>query len=267
MVEMFLIVLMLACGSSYSTNQGQDALKRHDLPAAEQAFRTALERNPNYEEALSGLGWTYHIAGKTEAARSIFQRCEQLHPNSSECLRGLGSIALSDGKVIQARAWIEAAQRVAPSEPKVESSVALLAMVEGRLDVSKAAYQSLADRFPNQAEYRLGLGECLFRQDDSVNAADVAADALTLPDTPIRYRAMLFALHARALLKSTAGVEDPKDCDRTAPPVHEWLLAAQSSIEQAISTKVDLADIYVVQRQILRRQTMLTENCPSVIFE
>lgn len=264
---MLLIALMLSCGSSYSTSQGQDALREHDLPAAEKAFRTALERNPTYEDALSGLGWTYHLAGKTEAARSIFQRCEQLHPKSSECLRGLGSIAFTDGKVVQARAWIEAAQRVAPADPKVESSVALLAMVEGRLTVSKEAYQSLTNRFPEQAEYRLGLGECLFRLEDALSAAEVASEALSLPNTPLRYRAMLYALHARALLKATAGVEDPKDCDRTAPPVHEWLMAAQSSIEQAIAMKVDLTDIYVVQRQILRRQTMLTENCPSVIFE
>ena len=264
---MLLIGLLISCGASYSTREGKAALEVHDLPGAETAFRKALERNPSYEEALSGLGWTYHLAGKTEAARSIFQRCEELHSESTECLRGLGSIAFSEGKVIQARAWIEAAQRVAPSDPKVESSVALLAMVEGRLSVAKESYQSLSDRFPEQAEYRLGLGECYFRLDDALEAADIAAEALSLSNTPTRYRAMLYALHARALLKATAGVEDPNDCARTAPPVHEWLLAAQQSIEHAIATNVEMSDIYVVQRQILRRQTMLTENCPAVIFD
>ena len=264
---MLFIAFLIACGASYSTREGEAALEVHDLPKAETAFRSALERDPSYEAALSGLGWTYHLAGKTEAARSIFQRCEQLHPESTECMRGLGSIAFSEGKIIQARAWIEAAQGVAPSDPKVESSVALLAMVEGRLSVAQSAYQSLSDRFPEQAEYRLGLGECYFRQGDALKAADIAVEALQLSGTPTRYRAMLFALHARSLLKATAGVEDPKDCERTAPPVHEWLVAAQNSIEQSIATNVDMGEIYVVQRQILRRQTMLTENCPTVIFD
>lgn len=264
---MWFFLIGLGCGAGYSSNQGEQALKSHDLPAAETQFRAALELDPKHGEALAGLGWTYHLAGKKDAALSVFQRCEQLDSENVSCLRGLGSIAIANGRLLEARSWVETAQRVDPNDPKVQSSVALLAMMEGRLTVAKENYQSLSNRFPTKAEYQLGLGETFFRLGEPQKSAEIAVTALELPETPKRYRAMLFALHARSLLKSTAGVEDPNDCERTAPPVNSWLTEAMRSVDQAIAANVDLPDIYIVQRQILRRQSMLSENCPGVIFE
>jgi tetratricopeptide (TPR) repeat protein len=259
--------MLLGCGVNYTIEQGRTALEKHDLSAAEAYFRDALQHDPKNEEAMSGLGWTYHLAGETDAARSVFNRCFEFFPESTECLRGLGSISIVDGKLVQARAWIEDAQRLKPTDPKVESSVALLALVEGRLSSAQERYQSLSQRYPSQAEYRLGLGECYFRLDKPLKSAEIATEALKITGTPKRYSAMLWALRARSLLKATAGVEDPNDCERTAPPIYEWLAEAEHSIDKAIETEVSQPDIYVVQRQILRRRSMISEVCPAIAPE
>ena len=109
----------------------------------------------------------------------------------------------------------------------------------------------------------MGLGEVKFRKGESQEAVALSKEGLQKPGTPIRYRAMLWALRARALIKSTAGVEDPERCEETAPPVFAWIQSAQEAVEEAEKTGVSLPDLPIVKRQVLRRKAMLLENCPT----
>ena len=107
-------------------------------------------------------------------------------------------------------------------------------MVEGRPMWPKTHINRSAIVFRSKRSIVWDWENAIFRLDEALKAVDVAAEALNISGTPTRYRAMLYALHARSLLKATVGVEDPNDCARTAPPVHEWLLAAQKSVSRRL---------------------------------
>ena len=77
-----MLLLLAGCVFSNPTKEGRAALDAHDLAAAEGAFRTALERQPDNIEALDGLGWTYLLAGQREAAAGAFDRCIELAPTN-----------------------------------------------------------------------------------------------------------------------------------------------------------------------------------------
>ncbi len=255
-------ILLAACSAEHHVARGQAALEAHELAGAEQAFRRALDRDPQHVEALAGLGWTYHLAGQRGAARSAFARCVDLNAEAAECLRGLGSLALAEGQPGVARDLLGRAQTAAPDDPKVLSSLALMNLGLGELELARERYRELVRRFPEDAAYRMGLAEAILRMEQPTEAIEVVETALKLQGTPVRYQAMLWQLKARALVAASGGREDAENCADTAPPVRAWLDAAQGAVEQAERLGVGLPDLPAVRRQVLRRRAVLDGNCP-----
>lgn len=262
-IALLMALALPACSAEYHVKHGRAALDAHDLAGAEEHFRDALAREPQNQEALSGLGWTYQIAGKREAARSSFAQCLEASPEQVECMRGLASVALAEGNPVQARELLDRATALKPDDASVQSSVALLELSQGNLDRSAELYRSLVDRFPDAAEYRLGLAEVLLRQKKAEEAVQCIEEALVLQGTGVRYRALLFQLQARALVAATAFRVNPRDCATTAPPVNAWLDAADQALVNAEGTGVDLKDLPTVKRMVQRRRAAVLERCPA----
>lgn len=250
------------CSAEHHEAEGRAALERHDLMVAEQSFRRALDRDPRHVNALAGLGWTYHLAGQRGAARSAFARCVDLQAENAECLRGLGSLALAEGQPGIARDLLGRAQAAAPDDPKVLSSLALLSLGLGDVEMAMERYDELVRRFPDDAAYRMGLAETLLRLERPLETIEAVETGLALPNTPVRYQAMLWQLKARALVAASGGREDPEDCQNTAEPVRVWLDAAQMAVDKAQQLAVGLPDLPAVRRQVLRRRAVLDANCP-----
>jgi len=258
-----LAVVAMGCSADRLVDRGQAALDRHDLPGAEEGFRRALSREPRHPGALAGLGWTYHLAGQRSAAFGAFERCVQVAPESAECLRGLASVALAGGEPGRARTLLGEAMALAPDDPKVQASMALMELSTGDIDGGAQRYADLVARLPDEGEYRLGLAEARLRQgriDDSL--AEIEA-GLALPDTPVRYRALLLQLQARAVVRASGGREDPENCDETAPPVRAWLDAADAALDAAEATRVALPDLPAVRRLVARRRSIVDQACPQ----
>ena len=74
---------------------------------------------------------------------------------------------------------------------------------------------------------------------------------------------MLLALRSRSLIARSAGLEDPDNCDRTAPPVLTWIAAAEKAADLSKKTGVELPDLPALQRQIQRRRSVVLEVCPN----
>jgi len=266
MVRAFVLALWLtACTADHHSGKGQSALDRHDLSNAERHYREALQRDPVHLEALRGLGWTYHLAGQRDAARASFERCIDLSPEDVVCLRGLGSIALAEGDQPRARRLVEQAWRNAPEDPDVTASMALLDLVAGDYDVASERYEGLVRRYPDRGEFCIGLGEVRFRQDRPAETLELAQQGLRDEDMPRRHRARLWLLMARALIKSTAGREDPARCAETAPPIFAWLDEADAALDQAQATGVELPDLPAVRRLVLKRRGLVEDACPGSV--
>ena len=258
-----MLLLLTGCLFSDPTEEARAALDAHDLAAAEGAFRTALERDPGNIKALDGLGWTYLLAGQREAAASAFDRCIELAPTNGDCLRGRASVATADDNLPLARSMLLKAQEYDPDNPGVIASVALHDMLAGRLSESEERYRLLVTRYPEEAEYRLGLARVLMRTDREEEALAIIEEALRLPETPIRYQSMLWVLRANGLIAQSAGVEDPARCAETAPSVLAWLEAAEQSLTQAESTGVTSPELGRIRRLIKKRRGVVEEVCPA----
>ena len=257
-----ILILLISCSAEQQTKRAQAALEKHDLAQAEYLFREAVTKDPQSINALIGLGWTYQLAGERSAAAKVFDRCLRVESKNPDCLRGRASVALSQGDVSKAKNIIETAYAAHPDHPGVLSSLALFRMNEGNIYKAKEMYISLNRRFPNKAEYLLGLGEAELRLRNPEEAASITGKALALSGTPIRYETMLWVLRARALITASAGREDPENCVQTAPKVDAWIVQAQEAVEKAQATGVQIPELPVLQRQVLRRIAIFEENCP-----
>lgn len=258
-----IIFLLVSCSSEQQTKRAQAALEKHDLAQAEYLFREAVTKSPQNTNALIGLGWTYLLAGERSAAAKVFERCLRVDSKNPDCLRGRASVALSQSDTSKAKSLIERAYAAHPDHPGVLSSLALFRMNEGNIHKAQELYTSLTRRFPKKAEYRLGLGEAELRLRNPQRSVEITAEALALPNTPIRYETMLWVLRARALITASAGREDPDNCKKTAPTVDAWIQQAQVAVKKAQGTGVQLPELPALQRQVLRRIAIFEEKCPQ----
>ena len=252
----------MGCSADHHSSKAKVALDAHDLVEAEARYRQALDQDSTHQEALAGLGWTYLLAGQTDAARGAFERCHETSPEAPECLRGAAAVASGEGNPARARRLLEQALVLDPHHAGVNSSLALLALAAGKLDIATEKYGNLVIRFPEQAEYRLGLAEVQLRRDAYEDALATIDAGLAQASTPSRYKAMFYQTRARTLVAGSAGRLDSKRCAATAPMVRAWLDAADTAAESAKATGVVLPDLVVVRRLLRRRRTMLDEACP-----
>ena len=232
----WMLALALAGCARFDAREAQSALDRGDLVQAEAAWRRALDRDPEREDALYGLGWTLHLAGERELARAAFEQLDRAHPTSPLGQRGLGSVALSERNVALARSRFEEALRRAPGDPAVRQSLALLALTTGDTAIALA-----------QLDARAATDTAL------VHAADAAP----------RVRAQVGVVRARTLLAATAGRVRDDDCDGTAPPVLTWLDAADRALDEVEAGGVVVPELYGIRRAVRRQRLRVRELCPG----
>ena len=173
-VKWSLALLLVVCSSQRDVDAGDAALRAHDLPKAEAAYRRALTKTPDLAEALAGLGWTYNLVGQRSAARDAFERCREVAAEHVNCLRGLASLEMGGGRYDAASRLLSRARALQPDDAGVESSTALLALVTGDLATAHERYERLVSRLPDEGEYRLGLGEVLLRRREAKAAMEEA---------------------------------------------------------------------------------------------
>lgn len=262
-VLLLVVASLTGCSAEYYATKGREALDAHQLAEAERLYREALDKEPTNAEALSGLGWTYQIAGQKDAAMGAFDRCLAALPRDVACLRGKASVLVAEGNPGAAGELLGKAHAIAPEDAGVESSVALLDLAQGNLDSAAQRYGALVQRFPNMAEYRLGYAETLLRQKKTEATLAAVEEALALEDTPVRFVNMLYLLRARALVAETSGRLDPKDCASTAPPILAWLDAADAALAQAKATGVDTG-VEPVSKLVAKRRGGVEDRCPGL---
>lgn len=250
------------CSADATAARGQAALERYDLAAAEADFRSALARDPAHAGALAGLGWTYQLAGQHAAAAAAFERCAEVAPTAAECLRGQASAALVAGNLALAESRIGAARALAPDDPRVDNTRGLILLAGGESAAAEAVFSALSDRFPDAAEYRVGLAESRVRQGKGDAALEAARAGLAVAGDALRVRTVLLLLQARALVLVVAAHDGTAGCAESAAALRAWLDAAAASVEAAAATGVPVPDLAHVQRLVSRRRVDLDGRCP-----
>ena len=257
------LALLAACEPAQDLRRGREALDRNDLEEAQAAFGRALADRPDDPDALYGLGWTSHVAGRREEARLAFERCIQAAPGSPLGFKGLGSVALAEGELVEAEAWFGEALDRAPGDRAVRNSLALVHLKAGRTQEALALYEALRHEDPADAALALGQAQAFVQAARLPEALAVVEAALAGRTAGARTAGLLHAMRARILVALTAGRIEPDRCAGTVPPVLTRLDAAAADLEEAAERGVPAEDLLSTRRLLLRRREEIGAACPG----
>jgi len=258
-----LLLLLVGCGAERDVTRGRAALDEGDMVRAEAAFRAALDREPGHPEALYGLGWTWHLAGQTDEARTAFEQLRVAHPESPLGYRGLGSVAMAEGNLPAARRSFQAALERAPGDLEIRHSLALVDLSARNGEAAAQALEALCAEVPERGELHQARAEALLlvdRGEDALAAADLA---LARSETP-RSSALARLTRARVLLSLAGGRVDPADCAGTAPPVYAWLEEADRMLDEAVALQAGTPELTSARQTVLRRRGHVDDLCPGL---
>ncbi len=256
-----LLAVLMACGVQARLDEGDAALAKGDLVAAEVAFRQALEREPDEVAALYGLGWTLHLAGDRDLARANFQRVTEVAPENPLGWKGLGSVAMAEGNARQAERSFREALTRAPGDVAIRHSLALLELSAGKPDAALATLDALVNEAPARGEVHLARAQALAQLKRLEEALTAVGEAVTRADTP-RASAQAKVLRARILLLTSAGRVRAEDCATTAPPVLAWLDDADRTLDEVEASGVVVPELHVVRRTVRGQRGAVHDACP-----
>ena len=99
----------------FHLRQGEAAHKRGDRAAAEQAFRTALQKDPGFTPALIELGQLFVETKDFRSAIEQYETAVRLDGHNASAHNNLGAALMATGKVQEALPQLEEAVRLEPS--------------------------------------------------------------------------------------------------------------------------------------------------------
>jgi len=107
--------------SAYEANmaRGRGRFAAGQFGLAVEAFRDALERDPNSVEALNGLAAAYDHIGRPDLAAYYYARALALDPNSAQTLNNVGFSYMMQGKFDLATVYLRDAQQYDRSNPAI----------------------------------------------------------------------------------------------------------------------------------------------------
>jgi tetratricopeptide (TPR) repeat protein len=117
-----------ATGGTTPFQEGVEALKRGDFPAAEMRLKAELQSHPNEVEALSFLGAALDSQSKFTEADAVHRRALALAPRSNSVLDKYGSHQAASGDEAGARKTFLKALAIYPADGYANLQLAQLAL-------------------------------------------------------------------------------------------------------------------------------------------
>jgi len=141
----------------------QSAMSRHDYRQAEDAYRHALEQEPESADLLNELGYAAAYAGDFNAGHAALHHYQQLRPNDANALDSLGDLNLLNGHLREAEdLYLQANKRnpnVLPGGPDGDLFKAAMARlmtgdIAGADDLEKKFTDARAAAHDSSAPFR-----------------------------------------------------------------------------------------------------------------
>lgn len=176
---------------------GEAALKRHDFRPAVQAFRQALDVEPDNTNLLNQLAYALAYSGDLEAATGALDKYRRLQPGDPNALDSQGDVDLIDGHYQQAVGLYLEALRKSPGflggadyykaafARLLAGDLAGATTLAGQYrDTRAAAHDPAADFFDAEWQWTAGQPQAAFAR-----LAALAQTAETGPQRPLAARA------------------------------------------------------------------------------
>jgi len=117
-----------------------DSMRRGEFTAAIQAYKQALNLDPDDSDLKLGLARALSLGGRNEESKGVYQQILSKAPDNADALEGLGSTFLRSDQPFEARAVFERLSARHPGNPEYKID---LARVEARLGNYNHARQLL----------------------------------------------------------------------------------------------------------------------------
>ncbi|MEH2285550.1 MAG: tetratricopeptide repeat protein [Nostoc sp.] len=134
------------------------------LDAAEQLYRQVIEKQPDYSEALYGLGMLAQQKGALQEAQKHLSAASQVQPNSVKIWFSLGNLLQAQGELPEAEAAYQKAIALRPDAGTIYNNLGYTLQQQGKWEEAIASYQKALEFQPNCTEAKINLGNALFAQ-------------------------------------------------------------------------------------------------------
>ncbi|MEH1809505.1 tetratricopeptide repeat protein [Nostoc sp.] len=141
----------------------QDHRANH-LDTAEQLYRQVIEKQPDYSEALYGLGMLAQQKGELQEAEKHLSAASQVQPNSVKIWFSLGNLLQGQGQLPEAEAAYRKAIALRPDAGTIYNNLGYTLQQQDKWEEAIASYQKALEFQPNCIEAEINLANALFAQ-------------------------------------------------------------------------------------------------------
>ncbi|MBW4565267.1 MAG: tetratricopeptide repeat protein [Mojavia pulchra JT2-VF2] len=134
------------------------------LDKAERLYHQIIEKQPDYSEALYGLGMLAQQKGAFQEAEKLLSRACELQPNSVKIWFSLGNLRQAQGQLPEAETAYQKAIVLRPDAGTIYNNLGYTLQQQGKWEQAIASYQKALEFQPNCVEADVNLGNALFAQ-------------------------------------------------------------------------------------------------------
>jgi tetratricopeptide (TPR) repeat protein len=201
------------------------------LPEAETCFRAALQRDPDYVEALIGLGQVEALRGDQAAALKHFETAIEIDPHRPGAHISLGRLLESLGRPDDALAEYFRALEIEPNSAGVILRIAAIQLTRSQPDQALSRLDQVVELAPENGAARDLRGRAHLTLRHFTQAiVDFRAAASRFPDQADIYYNLALALEA-----------DHKPADALRAIEHALRLAPDFAAARGLSQRLALA--------------------------
>jgi tetratricopeptide (TPR) repeat protein len=139
------------------SEHAQAAIDRGDYEQARLELLRLATEAPGSAEAQQRLGMVLQLEGRLAEAEACFRAALQRDPDYVEALIGLGQVEAQQGEITLALKHIEAGIEIDPQRPRAHFSLGRLLESQGKTDEALAEYFRALELEPNNAEVSLNI--------------------------------------------------------------------------------------------------------------
>ncbi len=247
--------------------QGVEYQERGLFDQAIEAYRQALDGEPENLDVLVNLGAAYLQKGLAEKSAQVLQKALSIQPEHPLALFNLGKAYLYREDADKALDVFQRARQVLPEDPDVKKSIAQCFLLQNKRYEAVELLWELSRAWPGEGSILLLLGRGLIELERFEEALDVFRKAVTaVPDSSEALNGIIQAqLRLGHVDKAMTTLKRALMVDPRHAPYHLLmvdLLIESDRIEEAISHLKRALSAEPNQPQLRRKMEELTRRLP-----
>ena len=161
-------------------NEGNQLLQAGKVRDAAEAYRKAVQLDPNNAQWQYNLSLALTKLGDKEGEKGALEKALQLDPNLATAHNDLGLVYSSEGKMNEAEREFRAALEIDPKFAEAQNNLGVVYSQQGKDSEASALFRQVTESGPTYARAFVNLGLLMARQGDFPAAKEQIQRALKI---------------------------------------------------------------------------------------